>query len=57
MMTNNKKTTKQFIEKINLWKDEYLKTLNDKDKDEWYGTAYDFADNELGSFIVWLEEQ
>lgn len=34
---------------------EYLPTLNDSDKDEWYATDRDFAEGELGKFIRWID--
>lgn len=35
---------------------EYLKTLDDSSREEWYTTQQDFAVAELGGFRKWLEQ-
>lgn len=51
-----KRFTMKFNKKLQLLFDEYLATLDDKDKDEWYTTERRLSEIIFQNFIEWLSK-
>ena len=48
---------KQTIKELRAELKKYLNTLDSEDKDEWYDTEYQFANDEIEKFLAFLTEK
>lgn len=57
MLSNLNTMDELTVDQLQAYMDEYLSTLNDNSRDEYYTTIRKLASTELNDFMSWLKDK